>query len=263
MLHSLSLMVAMSQSSEPQTILITGASSGIGAALAERYAQPGRTLLLHGRNPERLTAVASACTSKGAKAVTAAIDITDGTAMADWITAVDQQTPLDLVIANAGVSGLIADDPDPIRTLFRVNVEGVLNTVQPAIPLMTARGRGHLALMSSLAGFRGLPTVPAYGASKAAVRSYGEGLRGALLSKGLAVSVICPGFVRTPMTADNAFPMPLLMEPERAAAIIQRGLDKKAARIAFPLRLYLGIRLFSALPQAWTDPLLQRFQGKE
>ena len=224
---------------------------------------PGRALALHGRSPERLGAVAAACERNGAMTITGSIDVTDGEAMAAWITEVDQKTPLDLVIANAGISGRDHDDPDPLLTLFRVNVEGVLNTVQPAIPLMAGRGRGQLALMSSLAGFRGLPTAPGYAASKAAVRSYGEGLRGSLLRQGLTVSVICPGFVRTPMTDDNPFPMPLLMEPERAAAIIRRGLEKKAARIAFPLRLYLAIRLFSALPQAWTDPLLQRFRSKE
>ncbi|MGI9491347.1 MAG: SDR family NAD(P)-dependent oxidoreductase, partial [Geminicoccaceae bacterium] len=84
-----------------------------------------------------------------------------------------------------------------------------------------------------------------------------------LLGQGIAVSVICPDFVRTPMTDENPFPMPLLMEPERAAAIIEKGLNKKAARIAFPLRLYIAVRLFSAMPQAWADPLLQRFQAKE
>jgi short-subunit dehydrogenase len=253
----------MSQSSTVNSILITGASSGIGAALAERYARSGRSLALQGRNRERLDAVASICNAKGATTTTKSIDVTDGDAMEAWITEVDQGTPIDLVIANAGISGLGDHDPNPVRTLFRVNVEGVLNTVQPIIPAMTKRGQGHLAFMSSLAGFRGLPTVPAYAASKAAVRSYGEGLRGALLRYGIAVSVICPGFVRTPMTGENQFSMPLLMEPEEAAAIIEKGLSKKAARIAFPLRLYLAIRLLSAMPQAWTDPLLQRFQGKE
>lgn len=219
--------------------------------------------MLHGRSKERLSAIAEICERQGAATVIGSIDVTDGDAMATWIAEVDQQTPLDLVIANAGTSGRDDGDPNPVKTLFRVNVEGVLNTVQPVIPLMVGRGRGHLALMSSLAGFRGLPTAPGYAASKAAVRSYGEGLRGAFLSQGIAVSVICPGFVRTPMTDNNPFPMPLLMEPERAAMVIRRGLDRKAARIAFPFRLYLGIRLLAALPQTWTDPLLQRFRGKE
>ncbi|MGI9450133.1 MAG: SDR family NAD(P)-dependent oxidoreductase, partial [Geminicoccaceae bacterium] len=121
----------MSQSSTVNSILITGASSGIGAALAERYARPGRSLALQGRNRERLNAVASTCNAKGATTTTKSIDVTDSDAMADWITEVDQRTPIDIVIANAGISGLGDHDPNPVRTLFRVNVEGVLNTVQP------------------------------------------------------------------------------------------------------------------------------------
>jgi short-subunit dehydrogenase len=128
---------------------------------------------------------------------------------------------------------------------------------------MLARGRGQLALMSSLAGFRGMPSAPAYCASKAAVRSYGEGLRGRLLDQGVAVSVICPGFVRTPLTARNPFPMPFLVEPERAAAIIKAGLARRRARIAFPRRLYFAVRLLDALPVALTDRYLRRLPGKE
>ena len=191
------------------------------------------------------------------------LDVTDRAAMAAWIDCSDRTAPLDLVIVNAGVSGRSADDPDPLRTLFRVNVEGVLNTVEPVLPALKERGRGHVAITSSLAAFRGMPTAPGYTATKAAVRFYGEGLRGQLIKDGVAVSVICPGFVKTPMTDRNPFPMPLMMSPERAAAIIRRGLDRRAARIAFPLRLYLLVRLVAALPPAWLDPLLQRFQGKE
>lgn len=253
----------VSQSHPQQSILITGASSGIGAALASSYAAPGRTLILQGLDLDRLEAVGKACGDRGTIVVTKVIDVTEREAMADWIGAVDREIPLDLVIANAGISGRQEGDPNPVHSLFKVNVEGVLNTVLPVLPRMVERGHGHLALMSSLAAFRGLPTVPGYAATKAAVRSYGEGLRALYLRQGVSVSVICPGFVRTPMTSENSFPMPFLMEADRAAGIIKRGLDRKAARIAFPLRLYLAIRLFAALPQAWTDPLLQRFQGKE
>ncbi len=269
---------------DPETVLITGASSGIGKALASIYARPGRRLFLQGRDRERLDAVRSACKAAGAETSADIVDVTDRAAMAAWIEHADQSAPLDLVIANAGVSGRShrdlggsshdpggssddpgrsSHDPETVRTMFRVNVEGVLNTIDPVLPAFIARGRGHIAMTSSLAGFRGMPTAPGYTASKAAVRAYGEGLRGKLMGQGIAVSVICPGFVKTPMTDANPFPMPLMMTPERAAAIIRRGLDRRAARIAFPLRLYLAMRLVAALPPAWVDPLLQRFQGKE
>ncbi|MGI9435460.1 MAG: SDR family NAD(P)-dependent oxidoreductase [Geminicoccaceae bacterium] len=253
----------MSQSIVPQSILITGASSGIGKALAKAYAAPGRNLVLHGRHGDRLAAVAADCEQGGATVRTGLVDVTDREAMADWITGVDREVELDLVVANAGISGFQDGDRDTVRRIFKVNVDGVFNTVQPILPLMAKRGRGQLALMSSLAGFRGVATAPGYAASKAAVRSYGEGLRGQVSGQGIAVSVVCPGFVRTPMIDDNPFPMILVMEPERAATIIQRGLERNKARIAFPLRLYLATLLFAVLPPAWTDPLFRRYQGKE
>ncbi|MEM8951370.1 MAG: SDR family NAD(P)-dependent oxidoreductase, partial [Pseudomonadota bacterium] len=212
-----------------ETVLITGASSGIGKALAENYATAGRCLHLQGRDRDRLDAVAELCRKAGAVVHAETLDVTDREAMAAWIARAEQAAPLDLVIANAGVSGGSSGDPDPVRTMFRVNVEGVLNTVEPALPSLVDRGRGHIAIMSSLAGFRGMPTAPGYTASKAAVRAYGEGLRGKLMGEGVAVSVICPGFVETPMTAQNPFPMPLMMTPERAASIIRRGLDRRSA----------------------------------
>lgn len=253
----------MRQSQDPKAVLITGASSGIGRALASNYATAGRRLFLQGRDRARLDAVAADCEKAGAAVSIEVLDVTDRHAVAAWIQRADDAAPLDLVIANAGVAGRAPGDPDPLRTLFRVNVEGVLNTVEPALPLLKARRRGHVAIMSSLAAFRGTPTAPGYTATKAAVRLYGEGLRGLLMKDDVAVSVICPGFVKTPMTDPNDFPMPFLMTPERAANIIRRGLDRRAARIAFPLRLYAIVRLAAALPPAGVDLLLQRFQEKE
>ncbi len=127
---------------------------------------------------------------------------------------------------------------------------------------MTARGRGQIALMASLAGFRGFPGAPAYCASKAAVRIWGEALRDGLRGQGIAVSVICPGFVESPMTEVNDFPMPLKMSAERAVRIIRRGLVADKARIAFPLRLYLVARIIAALPPDLVAPLLRRMPEK-
>lgn len=239
---------------DPRHVLITGASSGIGAALARRLARPGRRLTLLGRDTARLQAVAAGC----AGAVeTISVDVVDAAAMAAVLDGAFATAPVDLVVANAGISGGDA------QTLMAINVQGVVNTVEPAIPHLRARGCGQLALMSSLAGFRGLPNAPAYCASKAAVRLYGEGLRGKLGRLGIRVSVICPGFIETPLTANNPFPMPFLMTAEAAAERIVRGLAKNRARIAFPRRLYWPTLLGSLLPQALTDPLYLRFGLKE
>ncbi|MCH7487913.1 MAG: SDR family NAD(P)-dependent oxidoreductase [Proteobacteria bacterium] len=242
----------------PRSILITGASSGIGAALARAYAGPGVFLALSGRNEERLDKVAGACRKRGAVAEARILDVTDGPAMARWLAGVDGGHPLDLVIANAGISGA----EDRVREIFAVNLAGVLNTVLPAIPPMRGRGRGQIAIMSSIAGIRGLPSAPAYAASKAAVKAYGEGLRGSLAADGVRVSVICPGFVKSPMTASNRFPMPFLMEAHKAARIIRRGLAREAPLIAFPWPLVWGLRLVSALPSPIADSLLGRLPAK-
>lgn len=185
--------------------------------------------------------------------------------VAAWIAEADTAAPLDLVIANAGVSagtGGGGETEAQARRIFDVNVGGVINTVMPAIERMRLRARGQIAIMASLAAFRGFPGAPAYCASKAAVRVWGEALRGHLRGAGIGVSVICPGYVKSPMTAVNAFPMPLLMEAERAARIIRHGLERDRARIAFPWRLYAAVRLLSVLPPGATDPLLRRLPEK-
>lgn len=235
-------------------MLITGASSGIGAALARRLAAPERRLTLMGRDRIRLDAVAAACQGT---VTTVAVDVVDAAAMRDAVTAAFADAPIDLLVANAGISGGEAG------RLMAVNVQGILNTVEPALPLLTAAGGGQIAIMSSLAGFRGLPNAPAYCASKAAVRFYGEGLRPRLARQGVGLSIICPGFVATPLTAKNPFPMPFLMSADEAARRIVRGLAAGHARIAFPRRLYYPTLLASLLPAAVTDPLYMRFGHKE
>ncbi len=235
----------------PRHILITGASSGIGAALARHYAGPEARLDLAGRDRSRLDAVALACRERGAAVAVEAIDVTDQAAMRAWILAADAEAALDLVVANAGISshaGAELESEARARAVFAVNLEGMLNTAYPAIERMAARGRGQIALMSSLAGYRGFPDAPAYSASKAAVKALAEAWRGALAERGIQIAVICPGFIETPMTAHHKFPMPFLMTAERAAGIIAAGLDRNRARIAFPWPMALGSWLVSALP---------------
>jgi len=250
---------------QPKSIVITGGSSGIGEALALCYAAPGIDLALTGRNEARLAQVAERCQAAGASVAAAVIDVRDRDALAGWLAERDRQAPLDLVIANAGISagtGKSGETAAQAREIFSVNLDGVVNTALAAAALMRPRRRGQIAVMSSLAGFRGFPGAPAYCASKAAVRVWGEALRGMLKPQGLQVTVICPGFVKSRMTAVNDFPMPFLMEAETAAGIIQRGLAANKARIAFPRRLYAAIWLLALLPPAWTDPLLNRLPEK-
>lgn len=231
-------------------ILITGASSGIGVALALRYAVPGVRLSLHGRAQDRLAGVATEAERRGAKVTITCGDVTDTAAMESWVIAIDRDQPLDLVIANAGISGgtFGGSDRTSVEAIFAVNLTGVLNTVNPAAMLMARRGQGQIAIMSSLAGFRGLAGAGAYSASKAAVRIYGESLRADLAPHGVKVNVICPGFIQTPMTNVNPFPMPFLMDADRAAWIIQKGLAKNRARIAFPWPMHLLVNLLALLP---------------
>ncbi|MBK8160708.1 MAG: SDR family NAD(P)-dependent oxidoreductase [Rhodospirillaceae bacterium] len=243
-----------------RSILITGASSGLGAALATGYARTGVTLHLGARRGDLLAELASACRAKGAEVNTRVVDVTMAAEMAQWIAEAHKLRELDLVIANAGISGGTSDGPESdaqVRAIFAVNVDGVLNTVLPVVPLMAKSGRGQIAIMASLAGHRGFPSAPAYCGSKAAVKVWGEGLRGDLADLGIGVSVIMPGFVTTAMTAVNDFPMPFLMPPERAVEIIMRGLGRNKARIAFPLPTAFIAWLLGTLSPAITDRLLR------
>lgn len=250
----------------PRSILITGASSGIGAALARSYAASGVTLALGGRDAERLESIAEDCRARGADAHAIVVDVCDADACRSWIEQSHGRAPLQLVIANAGISagtGGGGEQEDQTRQVFATNVDGVMNTVLPAVPLMQRTGGGQIAIMSSLASFLGLPGAPAYCASKAAVRAWGEALRGSLHADGVEVSIICPGYIRTPMTDANDFPMPLLMDADRAVRIIRRGLERNRGRIAFPLPMYLLVRLIGVLPLAMVEPMMRRLPKKD
>lgn len=243
-----------SVSAHPSHILVTGASSGIGAALARRYAGPGVRLSLLGRDRERLEAVALACRTRGADTAIRLCDVRDANAMQGFIEEIDAQLPIAMAIANAGIGGaqVIArasgESAETARAIFEINVVGVVNTVVPLLPRLVARGKGHLVIMSSLAAFVALPEAPAYSASKAAVRMYGEALRRLLAPRNIRVSVVCPGFVETPMSASLPGPRPLLWNVERAADVIVAGLARGKREICFPWQLAMLAKISAGLP---------------
>jgi short-subunit dehydrogenase len=250
---------------QPRHVLISGASSGIGAALALAYAAPGRSLALTGRQVERLTAIAAACRSNGATVREIVLDVCDRSAAERQLTLLDAELPIDLVIANAGISGGThggTESDEQVRAIFQTNLDGVLNTVLPLLHRMEARRRGQIALMASLAGYRGFPGAPAYCGSKAAVKVWGEGLRGQMAASGVEVTVILPGYVQSPMTDANDFPMPFLMSADRAAKLIRDRLQRNPARIAFPWPTAALAWLIATLSPRLTDPVLARLPKK-
>lgn len=235
------------------TVLITGASSGIGKALALHYARQGSRLALIGRDAVRLETTAEECRRLGANPQCGLIDVRRRAAMAEWIGALDYATPVDLVFANAGLmAGTPADghiEPaDAGHGVIETNVLGVLNTVQPLLHAMMVRGRGQIAIVSSIAAFIPLPDSPSYCASKSAVLSYGLSLRAALAPHGVGVSVICPGYITTPMMMRESGPKPFVMPPERAVARIVAGLARNKPVIAFPFFFALATRLHGLMP---------------
>jgi len=235
------------------TVLITGASSGIGRALALHYARQGHAIALTGRDRTRLDSTADECRRLGANTQCALIDVRRRDAMAEWIGAIDRVTPIDLVFANAG---LMAGTPangeiepaDAGHGVIETNVLGVLNTVQPLLPALMARGRGQIAIVSSIAAFIPLPDSPSYCASKSAVLTYGLSLRAALAAHGVRVSVICPGYVTTPMMMRESGPKAFVMPPERAVTCIVAGLARNKPVISFPFFFALATRLHGLMP---------------
>jgi len=242
----------------PASVLITGASSGLGAALAEHYAAPGVRLYLGGRNKDRLKETQKLCEDKGASVDIAIIDVLDKVGMESWIDTIYGKVPLDLVIANAGISGGTGGDgfepQEQAQQIFAVNVYGVNNTIYPALTRMREKGQGQVAIVASVAGYYGFPGAPAYCASKAAVKVMGEGLRPEYRKHGVAVNVICPGHIKTPMTDVNEFTMPFMVTPEKAARIIAKGLSNNKARITFPWPMrWIVWTVSSLLPHCFLD----------
>lgn len=233
-------------------VFITGASTGIGQALARHYAAQGATLGLVARRESLLQALAGSLPGEHA---CYALDVRDAEALQAAAQDFMQRfgTP-DIVIANAGVSrGTLtehAEDAEAFKTIMDINVLGLLYTFQPFVPAMVQAGHGRLVGIASVAGIRGLPGAGAYSASKAAAISYLESLRVEMLQHGIAVTTIAPGYIRTPMTDVNHYRMPFLIEADVAAEKFARAIAQKRRFVVIPWQMGVVARLMRLMP-AW------------
>lgn len=240
-------------------IFLTGASSGLGEAIARHYAADGTVLGLFARREPELARLAAALSP--ATVATYAGDVRDAAALAraaaDFISRFGAP---DIVIANAGVSrGTLTDEPDDLpafRAVLETNVLGIVHTFSPFMAALRAAHRGALVGIASVAGFRGLPGSGAYSGSKAAAIAYLESLRVELVGSGVSVVTICPGFVRTPMTARNPYPMPFLISPEKAARLIARAIAHRRRFYVLPWQMALLGWVLRCAPRALYDRVL-------
>jgi short-subunit dehydrogenase len=209
--------------------------------------------VLGGRDAERLENVAAICRGKGAVVRITVIDVTDVVAMRRWVNDADTEQSLDLVIANAGVSGESrppGDDLDVSHRIYAVNVMGMLNTIEPILPQFRSRRAGAICIVASVAGFFGVPRGPAYSGSKASMIIHGEAWSRALAPYGVNVTIACPGYIRTPMTSLRASKLPFIMEPDEAARIIIQSIKSGRTKIIFPLQMRIAAMVLSLLPEA-------------
>jgi short-subunit dehydrogenase len=253
----------MSDNSVKSPLWIIGASQGIGEALAHRAARAGATVAISARSSEKLEAVAAADPS--GRIHPFACDVIDPDAVAKTMAAIEEKLgPIGTAVMNAGTHKETPIDDfraADVKKIFTLNVFGAAIVLEALMPKMIARGVGHLALVSSVAGYRGLPKAAAYCGSKAAVIAMAESLKTELDGRGVKMQVICPGFVRTPLTDQNDFDMPYLMEPEDAANRIWDGLNSDRFEIAFPTRFVLQLKTLRALPPGAYFPLIRKATG--
>jgi short-subunit dehydrogenase len=242
--------------------VVTGASSGLGRELSRQLAALGTAVAVLARREAELGSLVAEIETAGGRALAVPCDVADRESVTTAIDRVREALgPIDLVVANAAIGAgreVGRVDFDLVERLYRVNVFGALYTIYAALPDMLERGRGHVVGVSSLAGYQGLPGKGSYSATKAALRIELEALRGELRPRGIHVTTICPGFVRTPMTDLNDFDMPFLMDVEKGARHMLRAILRRRRLYDFPWPLAMIVRFGRAAPRAVFDWLARR-----
>ena len=243
----------------PERVWITGASMGIGEALALRLARDGAEVVASARSADRLADLAKRADGR---IVPWPLDITDAVAVGAAVAGIEaERGPIDVAVLNAGTHQPVSAaefTADGLRRLIELNLFGTAACLEALMPRMIARGRGRIAVVASVAGYRGLPTSAYYGATKAALINLAESLRFDLARAGVTMQLIDPGFVKTPLTDRNEFPMPFLISAELAADRIASGLRSRRFEIAFPRRFVWMLKLLRCLPYALYFPLVGR-----
>jgi len=241
-------------------VVITGGSSGIGKELALQYAELGvKHIAITGRNMDRLKQVQKECEDRGATVHIIKVDVLEKEKLGAALISFDEEHPIDIIIANAGISDAMSSKNNIIESsyeVFETNTMGVFNTIFPLIDKMKSRKRGQIAIMGSLAGFYPLKSAIAYCASKAAVLSLGRSYRSLLSKYNIGVSVITPGFVKTPLTDKNHFSMPFMMKVEDAAKCTIKGLKQDLCLITFPFIFSVLTVFLSLVPAEITSIII-------
>lgn len=243
-------------------VWITGASSGIGRALALRLARDGAVVAASARRLEELERLAAEALGGAGRIVPFAIDVTDRAATIETVDRIEQQLgPIEVAVLAAGTHRPVTArrfDARDLARLVEVNLLGTANALEPVMRAMIARRRGRIAVVSSVAGYRGLPTAAYYGATKAALINLAECLKFDLDRLGVHLQLIDPGFVETPLTDRNDFAMPFLMDPDEAARRIAKGLGSRRFEVTFPKRFTWWLKLLRCLPYALYFPIMAR-----
>ena len=251
----------MSDARRP-TVLLTGAAHGIGRATALALAARGTPLALIDRDESALASLVLELKERGATLADAAVDVTDAQALQDAVSSLEAALgPIEVLVACAGIGTLTLVpklETSVLRRTLEVNLVGVAQSIEAVLPGMIARGRGHIVGVASVAGYRGFPWMISYSASKAALIAYLEALRPGLRRRGVTVTTVCPGFVRTQMSTSVPYQRPVKMiEPEEAARHLVRAVEKRPRNCVFPWDMRISLAILKYMPDRLFDRLMR------